>query len=376
MATNWTSPASARRSFAESRLERAAAGGDFRPGCVRRTHALLHLRRAGRRPRARGRPAAPPPGGGPAPGTPPQPGPAGAYPPPQPPGFGGPPRRPPHRTARPRTPRRTRRRDRGRPIRRRGRAHRPARPCRPSRTRRRPTRSALPEHARRRGGAGASAVIGGFLGVLAGIFVLVVIGASLIGEEDGPDTVSALPTPTFTFTPPTPAPYSPPNIELPNRETAGGAGGDRAAAHAGAAQPRGQPVAAEQQPLPRGPAARGELPGRVGEHQQPRPGQEPVPAHRPVHEPRLGDGAEPGRHPPPAARVRDRRDPRPGRLRRLPAAGQHRALLLPAQHHDLRVHHGDDPRPRQHAGVQHGHLLARRRSPRSWPTSTATTCST
>lgn len=166
-------------------------------------------------------PAAPPPGGGPAPGTPPQPGPAGAYPPPQPPGFGGPPTPPPaphgappnaapYPPPGPRPPY---------PPPGPGAPPRPPMPPQPYPPAANPL--GAPGHARRRGGAGASAVIGGFLGVLAGIFVLVVIGASLIGEEDGPDTVSALPTPTFTFTPPTPAPYSPPNIELPNRETAG-----------------------------------------------------------------------------------------------------------------------------------------------------------
>ena len=163
-------------------------------------------------------PSAPPPGGGfaaamppqgPPPGMPPRPGPAGPYAPPPPPqGYGGPPAPPPGpHGAGPYPPPYPPPGPVGAPP-------RPPMPPRPYPPAAHPL--GAPHHARRRG-TGASAAIGGFLGVLAGILVLLVIGANLLGEEDGPDTVSALPTPSFTFTPPTPAPYSPPNIELPNR---------------------------------------------------------------------------------------------------------------------------------------------------------------
>jgi len=55
----------------------------------------------------------------------------------------------------------------------------------------------VPGHAVRHGGAGRGAEIGGFLGVLAGVFVLLVIAVNVAGEIMTPGT--ALPTPALTL---------------------------------------------------------------------------------------------------------------------------------------------------------------------------------
>lgn len=60
----------------------------------------------------------------------------------------------------------------------------------------------------RRRGTGAAAALGGVLGVLAGVFVLFIVGMNVLRSDDRVEPVSALPTPTFT--PPRPAVSSTP----------------------------------------------------------------------------------------------------------------------------------------------------------------------